>query len=330
MGIVENMAGDVFGEGGGEQAAAELGVPFLGRVCLESSIHAGGDAGEPAVIYQPDSEQAAALRALAQKVAAQVSVMNARRPGRAEDADQTGDRRELKTIVVLSGRAGWPQVAVYLSRSPPFYSARDTHAPQPARRRSHRAQAGRDLNSPFAPAGAHAPEVKVLSPNGGETWAASSPYTITWSANGRNRDHVHATGGQCSRVSRRTTARMRTMATDGVNTSSDESDAAFTVGRKGQGVHPGAGGRSALHARHAALAARDGYDLEDGTLEAALRWRSDRDGDLGTGSQALVTLLPGRHVITLAATDKDGNIATVNINVYAGGKTYLPLVPRGQ
>jgi ATP-binding protein involved in chromosome partitioning len=80
MGIVENMAGEVFGEGGGEQAATELGVPFLGRICLEPSIRAGGDAGEPAVVYQPDSEQAAAFRALAQKVAAQVSVMNARRP----------------------------------------------------------------------------------------------------------------------------------------------------------------------------------------------------------------------------------------------------------
>jgi ATP-binding protein involved in chromosome partitioning len=80
MGIVENMAGEVFGEGGGENAAAELGVPFLGRICLEPSIRTGGDAGEPAVLYQPDTEQAAAFRALAQKVAAQVSVMNARRP----------------------------------------------------------------------------------------------------------------------------------------------------------------------------------------------------------------------------------------------------------
>ena len=53
MGIVENMAGDVFGEGGGEQAAAVLGVPFLGRICLESSIRAGGDAGEPAVSISP-------------------------------------------------------------------------------------------------------------------------------------------------------------------------------------------------------------------------------------------------------------------------------------
>lgn len=32
------------------------------------------------MVAQPDSEQAAAFRALAQKVAAQVSVMNARRP----------------------------------------------------------------------------------------------------------------------------------------------------------------------------------------------------------------------------------------------------------
>jgi ATP-binding protein involved in chromosome partitioning len=80
MGIVENMAGAVFGEGGGERAAETLGVPFLGRICLEPSIREGGDAGEPAVLYQPDTEQAAAFRSLAQQVAAQVSVMNARRP----------------------------------------------------------------------------------------------------------------------------------------------------------------------------------------------------------------------------------------------------------
>jgi len=80
MGIVENMAGEVFGEGGGEHAAEALGVPFLGRVCLEPSIRQGGDAGEPAVVAQPDSESAAALRTVARKIAAQVSVMNARRP----------------------------------------------------------------------------------------------------------------------------------------------------------------------------------------------------------------------------------------------------------
>jgi ATP-binding protein involved in chromosome partitioning len=80
MGIVENMAGEVFGEGGGEEAAHKLNVPFLGRVCLAPFVRQGGDAGKPIVAFQPDSEQAAAFRAVAQKVAAEVSVMNARRP----------------------------------------------------------------------------------------------------------------------------------------------------------------------------------------------------------------------------------------------------------
>ena len=80
MGIVENMAGEVFGVGGGERAAQKLGVPFLGRIYLDPAIREGGDSGKPAVIYRPDSDQAAAFRDLAQKVAAQVSVMNARRP----------------------------------------------------------------------------------------------------------------------------------------------------------------------------------------------------------------------------------------------------------
>jgi len=80
MGIIENMAGDVFGVGGGEQAAAQLGVPFLGRVYLESAIREGSDAGKPTVAFRPDSDQAITFRELAQKIAAQVSVMNAQRP----------------------------------------------------------------------------------------------------------------------------------------------------------------------------------------------------------------------------------------------------------
>ena len=80
MGIIENMAGEVFGEGGGEEAAHRLNVPFLGRVYLAPFVRQGGDAGKPIVAFQPDSEQSAAFRAIAQKVAAEVSVMNAHRP----------------------------------------------------------------------------------------------------------------------------------------------------------------------------------------------------------------------------------------------------------
>jgi ATP-binding protein involved in chromosome partitioning len=79
LGIVENMAGDVFGVGGGEQAAAKLGVPFLGRVYLDPAIREGGDSGRPSVAYLPESDQAASFRGIAGKVAAQVSVLNAQR-----------------------------------------------------------------------------------------------------------------------------------------------------------------------------------------------------------------------------------------------------------
>ncbi|MFP4211542.1 MAG: Mrp/NBP35 family ATP-binding protein [Alkalispirochaeta sp.] len=51
IGIVENMADSdtmkVFGSGGGERAADELGLPFLGRVSLDPRMVASGDGGRP-------------------------------------------------------------------------------------------------------------------------------------------------------------------------------------------------------------------------------------------------------------------------------------------
>ena len=76
LGIVENMAGDVFGSGGGEAAARQLGVPFLGRIMLDAAIRSGGDVGQPIVAVDPDSPQSQAFRQLAQAIAARISVMS--------------------------------------------------------------------------------------------------------------------------------------------------------------------------------------------------------------------------------------------------------------
>jgi len=124
-----------------------------------------------------------------------------------------------------------------------------------------------------------------------------------------------------------TAARVRVLATDGVNTSSDESNAAFTIGRKGPRAFILAPTGEVRFMPGTPLWLQGhGYDLEDGTLAgAALRWRSDRDGDLGAGGQVLVTLSLGRHVIALTATDTNGNVATANITLFAGAKSYLPL-----
>lgn len=65
IGLIENMAGyvcphcgevsDPFGRGGAEAAAAELGVPFLGRVPLTIDIRTASDAGEPPAARPDDT-----------------------------------------------------------------------------------------------------------------------------------------------------------------------------------------------------------------------------------------------------------------------------------
>ena len=65
VGLIENMAGyacphcgelsDPFGRGGAEAAAAELGIPFLGRVPLTLSIREASDAGTPPALRDGDA-----------------------------------------------------------------------------------------------------------------------------------------------------------------------------------------------------------------------------------------------------------------------------------
>jgi ATP-binding protein involved in chromosome partitioning len=69
-GVVENMTGEVFGSGGGERLAEELGVPLLGRVPLDPLLRKCGDAGEPLMIAAPESSSAQALRAIADDIVA--------------------------------------------------------------------------------------------------------------------------------------------------------------------------------------------------------------------------------------------------------------------
>jgi ATP-binding protein involved in chromosome partitioning len=90
LGIIENMSyfacpncsheADIFGHGGGEKMAAELGVPFLGRVPIYQPIREGGDSGVPLMIGEPESPAARAFMAAAEQTAAQVSIASFARP----------------------------------------------------------------------------------------------------------------------------------------------------------------------------------------------------------------------------------------------------------
>jgi ATP-binding protein involved in chromosome partitioning len=87
IGIVENMSwfecphcgkpSALFGTGGGERLANELGLPLLGQVPLHPKIMEGADRGEPIVVSDPQSAAARALGAIAERIRAGVSAAGA-------------------------------------------------------------------------------------------------------------------------------------------------------------------------------------------------------------------------------------------------------------
>jgi ATP-binding protein involved in chromosome partitioning len=75
IGVIENMSwfrGDdgkryeIFGSGGGDELARELGVPLLAQIPLVPALREGGDDGRPIVVAHPDDEAAVAFRAIAE------------------------------------------------------------------------------------------------------------------------------------------------------------------------------------------------------------------------------------------------------------------------
>jgi ATP-binding protein involved in chromosome partitioning len=65
LGVVENMTGEIFGSGGGESLAAQLDVPLLGQVPLDTLLREQGDLGVPIVAARPDSLTAQTIVAIA-------------------------------------------------------------------------------------------------------------------------------------------------------------------------------------------------------------------------------------------------------------------------
>lgn len=72
VGVIENMSGDVFGQGGGKDLADELGVPLLGSIPLDQAVVDGGDTGRPAVTTAEASPAAGALARAVENVMAVV------------------------------------------------------------------------------------------------------------------------------------------------------------------------------------------------------------------------------------------------------------------
>lgn len=85
FGMIENMSYfvapdtgkryDIFGHGGAERAAEELGIDFLGGIPIEPAVREGSDTGNPVVYAHPESDSAKAISEIAGSVAARLSVL---------------------------------------------------------------------------------------------------------------------------------------------------------------------------------------------------------------------------------------------------------------
>jgi len=91
LGIVENMSYftpsdqpdrkyHIFGQGGGERVAKELGVDFLGEVPIDPRIAEDGDLGKPIVASQPDSPSSVAFKRIAGDVVRKLSMLAIKSP----------------------------------------------------------------------------------------------------------------------------------------------------------------------------------------------------------------------------------------------------------
>jgi ATP-binding protein involved in chromosome partitioning len=76
-GVVENMSEfvapdgsrhPIFGVGGGDALAREIGAPLVGRVPIEADVSRGGDTGRPAVLDHPDSAAGLEFRRIARTI----------------------------------------------------------------------------------------------------------------------------------------------------------------------------------------------------------------------------------------------------------------------
>ncbi len=84
LGVIENMSYlelpdgqkmEIFGNGGGQRLANEAKTEFLGNIPMDSDVRKGGDGGKPIVSTNSNSSSALALKTIANKLAAKLSVL---------------------------------------------------------------------------------------------------------------------------------------------------------------------------------------------------------------------------------------------------------------
>lgn len=183
----------------------------------------------------------------------------------------------------------------------------------------------------------HPPSVQVLAPNGGEEWSGRE--TIKWSAHDEDQDPLSFTllytpdsGNTWFPVANNVyenyynidtsllrggkEAKIRVIATDGFNTSQDDSDETFTVLPNPPEVNivqPGDGTLFELGQMISFIG--NATDTEDEAIpEESFIW-SYEGTVFGAGRQVEAALPEGNHVVMLTVTDSDGGSGTASVDI---------------
>lgn len=185
-----------------------------------------------------------------------------------------------------------------------------------------------------------APIVHLMQPNGGESWGAGDQ-TLRWEASDPDGDPLQtlveysrddgatwqtvALPGDttsltidASYLPGSPTARVRVIVSDGLQTTTDESDGSFSVSDKPPKVFiTSIEEDKTLKLGTPLILIATGSDPEDGPIEdAAYRWASDVDGVLGQGGFLTTSALSlGEHIITLETADSRGQVGSHVVHV---------------
>jgi hypothetical protein len=191
-------------------------------------------------------------------------------------------------------------------------------------------------------ASAHAPKLTFVSPSEARPWGSAGTQTLEWSAMDADRNPLQflvqytSDGGRTwsvlapnltqtsldidmSYLPGSSDARLRVLASDGFRTSQIDSTS-FRVDDKPPQAHvAGPSPDDHLTAGAPVILRGAAVDLEEGMIAGdRLAWTSDRDGTLGTGDTALVTLSEGAHTLTLHAADAEGMQSADSVRVVVG------------